>query len=400
MAYKNKYPYIFVHGMMGWGEKEKMYAAMPYWGMVCGNQMKQLRADGIEAYAQKVSPVGSAWDRACELYAELKGTTVDYGLAHSREKGHNRFGRKCEGLVKDWGEPMADGGIKKIHLLGHSFGGATMRMLVSLLEFGSEEERVATPAGELSPLFEGGHGEWVKSLTSISAPHDGTTFTHAFPKLMVGVTYGVLALGSVIGNTGANSVYDFHMEQWGLTEVPGNLTYARNMFNIKAIRKIVKSKDNVFADLRIDQAMDMNRDIKTSPNVYYFSLAGNGTKPVGDGTYVRDKIMIFAFIPFAKVMGRFPLQNINGAEITEEWRPNDGLVSLESARYPHLEPHCVYEEVKDKPLKKGIWHVLPDAVADHGTVIGGSITYLGPGKSKPYKDTYNYWINQLENLPD
>lgn len=183
-----------------------------------------------------------------------------------------------------------------------------MRMLVSLLEFGSEEERAATPAGELSPLFEGGHGEWVKSLTAISAPHDGTTFTHAFPKLMVGVTYGVLALGSVIGNTGANSVYDFHMEQWGLTEVPGNLTYARNMFNIKAIRKIVKSKDNVFADLRIDQAMDMNRDIKTSPNVYYFSVAGNGTKPVGDGTYVRDKIMIFAFIPFAKVMGRFPLR--------------------------------------------------------------------------------------------
>ena len=99
MAYKNKYPYIFVHGMMGWGEKEKMYAAMPYWGMVCGNQMKQLRADGIEAYAQKVSPVGSAWDRACELYAELKGTTVDYGLAHSREKGHNRFGRKCRILT-------------------------------------------------------------------------------------------------------------------------------------------------------------------------------------------------------------------------------------------------------------------------------------------------------------
>ena len=33
-----------------------------------------------------------AWDRACELYARLTGTTVDYGIAHSAEKGHDRFG--------------------------------------------------------------------------------------------------------------------------------------------------------------------------------------------------------------------------------------------------------------------------------------------------------------------
>ncbi len=399
MEYKNKYPYIFVHGMMGWGESEKMYA-MPYWGMVCGSLVKQLRESGIEAYAPKVSPVGSAWDRACELYAILAGTTVDYGVAHSREKGHNRYGRKYTALVEGWGQPMADGKIKKVHLLGHSFGGATMRMLVELLENGSEEERAATPANELSPLFAGGHGDWVKSLTAISAPHDGTTFTHAFPKLMVGVTYGVLALGSIVGNTAANKFYDFHMEQWGLTTVPGNLTYKRNMLNIKSIKKIVKAKDNVFADLKIDQAMDMNKNIHTSPNVYYFSVAGNGTKPVGDGTYVRDKIMIFAFIPFAKIMGRFPLQTINGADVNEEWRPNDGLVSLESARYPHLEPHCTFEEVKNSPVKKGIWHVLPDAVADHGTVIGGSLSFIGKGKTAPYKATYGYWLNFLENLPE
>lgn len=399
MDYKNKYPYIFVHGMMGWGEAEKMYAA-PYWGMVCGNLVKQLRSKGIEAYAPKVSPTGSAWDRACELYAYLTGTTVDYGKAHSAEKGHNRYGRKYNALVPGWGQPMADGKIKKIHLLGHSFGGATMRVLAELMTNGSEAERAVTPAEELSPLFAGGHGDWIKSITAISAPHDGTTFTHAFSKLMVGVTYGVLGLASIVGNTSANKFYDFHMEQWGLTEIPGNITYKRNILNIKAIRKVVASKDNVFADLRIDQAMDMNRGIHTSPDIYYFSVAGNGTKPVGDGTYVRDKIMIFAFIPFAKIMGRFPLQNINGADVNEEWRPNDGLVSLESARYPHLEPHCIFEEVKNSPIKKGIWHVLPDAVADHGTVIGGSMAYLGKGKAAPFKKTYDYWIDFLEKLPD
>ena len=134
MAYKNKYPYIFVHGMMGWGEENKLYK-MPYWGMVCGNQMKQLRAEGIEAYAPQVSPVGSAWDRACELYAQLTGTRVDYGVAHSKEKGHDRFGMTfAKPLVPGWGSE------KKIHLLGHSFGGATMRVLVELLTNGCEAE--------------------------------------------------------------------------------------------------------------------------------------------------------------------------------------------------------------------------------------------------------------------
>jgi len=35
------------------------------------------------AYAASVAPNGSAWDRACELYAQLSGTRVDYGKAHT-----------------------------------------------------------------------------------------------------------------------------------------------------------------------------------------------------------------------------------------------------------------------------------------------------------------------------
>ncbi len=396
MAYNSKYPYIFVHGMMGWGEENKLYNVFPYWGMVTGNQVKALRAEGIEAYAPQVSPIGSAWDRACELYAQIKGGVVDYGVAHSSAKGHARFGMDMgAGLVPNWDN------VHKVHLLGHSFGGATMRMLVELLTNGSEAERKATPVGELSPLFEGGHGDWVKSLTAISAPHDGTSFVNAFPKLMIGVTYGVLGLASILGNVGTRTIYDWKMSQWGLAEIPNAPTDKKNILNIKTIRKIAKSKDNVFDDLEIGQAMDMNRTIHTSPDVYYFSVSGDGTKPVGDGTYVRAPIMIFAFIPFAKVMGRFPIgQNINGAEITEDWRRNDGLVSLESGRYPHLEPHCQFEEVKNAPIKKGIWHVLPDAIGDHGTVVGGSLSFIGFGKSAPYKNTYKYWLNFLENLPD
>lgn len=399
MEYKNKYPFIFVGGMMSWGEENIMYKGFPYWGMVAGNFCRQLRESGIEAYAPQVGPVNSAWDRACNLYAALTGTRVDYGVAHSAKNHHERYGRCYAPLIQGWGEELPDGGIRKVHLLGHSFGGATMRMLAELLTNGSEEERRATTDGSLSPLFEGGHGDMIATITAISAPHDGTTFVHAFPRFMKGLTAGVLGLFSVLGNTPANKFYDNYLEQFELT-VPAGETNYKNILNPKQlsrIRNVIKSGDHVFHDLRIDEASKLNDFIHTSPDIYYFSVTGNGTKPAADDpeNQVRAPIMIFAFIPFAKVMGRFPAQKIGDYYVDASWHANDGLVPVESGRYPHKEAHVLYEDVKDEPLKKGIWHVLPDYIADHGTVIGGSLSYIGPGKPDIYR---TYWRNHLDLL--
>ena len=93
MDYKNKYPFVFVGGMLSWGEENIMYKGWPYWGMVAGNLCRQLRETGIEAYGPQVGPVNSAWDRACQLYAMLTGTRVDYGVAHAKSHKHARYGR-------------------------------------------------------------------------------------------------------------------------------------------------------------------------------------------------------------------------------------------------------------------------------------------------------------------
>ena len=92
-----QHPYVFVHGMMGWGEDKKFYKGLPYWGMVTGNYPRRMREKGYEVYTPTVSPLGSAWDRACELYAQLTGTRVDYGAAHSKKYGHDRYGRDYSG---------------------------------------------------------------------------------------------------------------------------------------------------------------------------------------------------------------------------------------------------------------------------------------------------------------
>ena len=84
-----RYPTIYVHGLMGWGEHDQIYAVIPYWGLT-SDLMPYLTGKGYESYAASVGPLSSAWDRACELYAQLTGTTVDYGAAHAAEYGHAR----------------------------------------------------------------------------------------------------------------------------------------------------------------------------------------------------------------------------------------------------------------------------------------------------------------------
>ena len=392
----SNHPYVFVHGMMGWGEDKKFYKGLPYWGMVTGNYPRRMREKGYEVYTPTVSPLGSAWDRACELYANLTGTTVDYGVAHSKEKGHNRFGETFpEAMLPDWTPE------RSIHLLGHSFGGPTMRMFVELLRNGSPEERAATPAGQLSPLFEGGHGDLVKSITSISGPFDGITFPHALPKLVDGgLTYGIPMVASIIGNVGSGRVYDFQMSQWGITAVKEGVRFARNMLNMKAIRHFAKAKDNVFADIHIPQAAEINKKLSVPAEQYLFAVTGNGTKKGKNGNWVKAPIMIFAFAPFAYSLGKFPDQTIAGVKITEGWRQNDGIVPVESGRHPTTEPWCEWEDVKDKPIQKGIWHALPTVPGDHGTVIGGSISFIGKKRGQRFLNAYDFWMDYLDKLPD
>ena len=164
---KLSYPIIFVHGMFGWGQNEGINKKAPYWGATSGSITDFLSDGGIECYAASVGPMSSAWDQACELYAQLTGTRVDYGEAHSKKHGHNRYGRTYEKpLFEGW---SAD---KKIHLIGHSFGGNSSRMLAHLLANGAPEE--VETSEDVSPLFLGRKEDFICSVTAICSPLDGT----------------------------------------------------------------------------------------------------------------------------------------------------------------------------------------------------------------------------------
>ena len=141
------YPFIVVHGFLGYGEETLFSKVFPYFGFRPDrNVIKAARKAGFEVYQPSLGPFNSMWDRACELYAQIVGGTVDYGKVHSEKFGHRRYGHTYDKpLVPDWGKLDAEGKIKKINLIGHSFGSPTTRTLIELLYNGSEEERAGTP---------------------------------------------------------------------------------------------------------------------------------------------------------------------------------------------------------------------------------------------------------------
>ena len=373
-----RYPTIYVHGLMGWGEHDQIYAVTPYWGLT-SDLMPYLTGKGYESYAASVGPLSSAWDRACELYAQLTGTTVDYGAAHAAEYGHARYGVTYDKpLFEGW---SAD---KKINLVGHSFGGATIRLFLDILADGSAEEQTAAKAAgtEVSPFFQGGKADWVYSLTTLAAPHNGTTFLECCGDMTQFAAEASTAMAKLLGISDFKGVYDFQLEQFGFYRKDGETV-------LEALDRVLHSdflshNDNVFRDLTIDRALELNDDIEIQPNVYYFSYAGDKTRQstiTGERTSAVD--MTPLFVPFANQMcGYYDQTTAGGFRIDKSWAPNDGLVNTVSALYPtDSAGRCLTQSGKTGYVQQdgysnvdyqpGVWNVMPVRHYDHGNFIAG-----------------------------
>lgn len=359
-----KYPVVFVHGMFGWGDDEGINNYLPYWGATTGNLCTFLNEKGYDTYSASVGPASSAWDRACELYARLVGGVVDYGKSHSSKSNHRRYGRYYESpLFEGWSSE------KKIHLIGHSFGGNTVRLLAHLLTYGSQEERDATDESEnLSELFKGGHEDLIASVVAICAPHNGTTTFLVADKfkllpLLKLVAYNYIGIAG--RSPAEGTIFDFHLEQYGLSDTPGK----KDAFPIRRAKKEFKNNnDNVEYDMCPEGAKKLNDFMEISKNTYYFSYAYNDCTINTLGTHTIATKADFPFLTCTSylILLYHHLFEKN-KNLKFEDKANDGLVDLKSALYPNDEPHKRFDKDDIVP---GIWNVMPVRVGDHGTPIG------------------------------
>lgn len=386
----NNYPIVLVHGFMGWGRDEVL--GFKYWGGFNDIQ-ENMKDNGYKVYTASVGPIASNWDRACELYAYVKGGRVDYGKVHSQKNGHLRYGKTYPGLYPGWGKEDGNGNVKKIHLVGHSMGGQTIRTLVQLLEEGSKEEVAATNENDLSPLFKGDK-KWICSVTSISTPHDGTSILDDKNFMLSNAIQKMIgSLASVTGNN-KSFVYDFKADQWGLKRKPGEIypRYARRVLN----SYIWDTKDIAKWDLSPQGARELNRWVKAQPDVYYFSWTTKATKSVPfTGKVIADPIyMNPVLIPGSIIMTNHTNRGRYGIKIDYKWFHNDGAVNVISANGPKLGSNDKIVRYNfAKSPQKGQWTDMGIIdKTDHMDIVGiGNL-----------RDLTRFYVNigkQLTSLP-
>lgn len=351
----NEHPWVFVHGMGGWAE----YDGEAYWGGWAdseGDVIALYNSLGVEAYAAVVGPLSSAWDRACELYAQLTGTVVDYGAAHSEAHNHDRYGYDYTDnclMGEPWDAESA------VNLVGHSFGGPTVRLFASLLAYGDADEIAATGA-ETSPLFTGGHTNAVHSVVTFSGVHNGSPIANLIhdSSLMTLIIAALNLAGTMFGSK--VMMWDLQMGHLGLTPKQGE---DRTTFSWSKVKSVVDSHDNCGYDLTLRGAAELNAKIRTVENVYYYSYSCNSSEKTAVNTYVPISTNFTMFIPTSFYIGAIEGKTIDGIYMDETWAKNDGIVPLASALYPSTDADNAksYEEAINagEPIETGVWYYMP-----------------------------------------
>ncbi len=359
------YPFIFVSGYAGWGDYEKFNSVLPYWGRLNGDLMKYLNGQGYKCCAASVNPVGSAWDRACELYAQLTGTVVDYGAVHSKTYKHFRFGRdfsKKPSLI-GWGENNENGKINKVNFIAHSFGGATVRLFAELMANGSKEETAGT-TGQISGLFTGGKADWIYSISTFASPHNGSTSTLIFSPV----------------DLVASLNFTKNIVAYLKNPTLDNINRITRSFTLAGI------KDNGVFDLTVDGASELNENITIIENIYYFSVPNDGTVSLQNSDYrLPDKAKTDPlFWLNIYLMGRNGTVTEKGTVVDKSWFSNDGVVNTISTTAPKNEPQKPFDAENIEP---GIWHIMETFHGDHAAIIGG-LSYA--------VDIKNLYLNQIK----
>ncbi|MBQ0135693.1 MAG: hypothetical protein KBS43_03045 [Oscillospiraceae bacterium] len=372
----NNYPVIMVHGFLCWGTESKINKFFPCFGMWHGNGRESILEAGTPCFTPHVGPFTSMWDRACILYAMIKGGRVDFGKVHSEKMGHDRYGDTFPGYVPNWGELDAAGKIQKINLIGHSFGTPTVRTLIHLLVEGDADEIAGTDPSELSDLFKGGKKNWVHSCTTLAGTHNGVTLPDAGRPLVKPMATALFTIGNLTSGTWFSRFYDFRLEWFGFTSKEEHIPYSVGKEKIKHLVDL--DEDNIYYELSTEGAPKLLSKTKAYDNIYYFSYYGRRTRRKAGIEYPSKDI----WFPL-RIFSPFECLYSDDTHKGELWQANDGIVNMGAAHHPDGQPFVEFADLKNgiADVKPGIWNVMPVEWKDH-------TSYMGVGETDEGYDEY------------
>lgn len=240
-------------------------------------------------------------------------------------------------------------------------------------------EEVAA-GGDVSEFFKGGKGDYVNSVISIAAPHNGTVSAN-FGIAVYHGEYIAAMIANVAGMAGSNYL-DLKLDQFGLTRAPGE---GRASFNPCGILSFALSNDNCLYDLTLHGAQELNAKIGAVENVYYFSYACCGTEPSADGRFQNPTDVLGSMAGTGWLIGHIAGITVDGVKLEGDWLRNDGAVPVKSALYPEGEKHEFIVD-HEGAYERGVWYVYPVVEnANHSTLLGS--------KTESYIDLY---MNQID----
>lgn len=357
----NNYPTVFVHGFMGWGKGNLVDEVFPYWGF---SPFKRLLGDltdkGYEIYQPHVGPFNSAWDRACIIWAYLMGGTVDFGKVHSEKYGHARYGRTYPGVLKDWGEA---GDHARINIIGHSFGGPTVKTFADILAHGAQEEIDGTPAEELSDFFKPNKAQKLNAAVTLSGVNNGTSFASMWgDKGMITAGSAIMKAFNFIGNSRAMWFYDVYLDQWNITADPAKIEkdlWGTTPAGLKGVEAYMKNHmDSILMEMQVETQEEIKQLQAVDEDAYFFAGRANSAHKNKMGKWDMDRKTPFFLCKFAgEFTARYNPEKLKPYGFDETWFANDGLVNVKGQNAPTNQPFTEWEE-GTKPVK-GIWYNMP-----------------------------------------
>ena len=382
---QNNYPIVLIHGFFGWGNNEM--GNYRYWG---GHKdiQKTLEDNGYRVFNVSIGPISSNWDRAVEVYYQLKGGQVDYGYGHSKKYGliQRPVDKEYKGLYPEWDENHP------VHIIGHSMGGQTARMLQYLLET-EIFENDSFKTQEKSKFLGQSNRGWISSITSLATPHDGSTLADIVTKTFPFIQY-FIGLAGVVGT----NFYNFDLSQWSLIRGADEtwVSYVRRMRNHQAWQ----TKNISAWDLSLDGAAELNSYLNASPDIYYFSFIFSATsQDKSTGYHIPNKDVFLLIRSRAKLLGSKIVFKSDGGETDSTWWENDGIVNVRSMKGPtsgENGPDPIVPFVKSDPLMQGQWYTFDKINLDHYQSVGHM---LPKGKRKIIDSLYINHAKLLISLP-